>query len=135
VTDRALEAAMARCPGRTGVSALRELLADRYERGYSRSEAERRLRRLIKDSGLDPPQYNTHVLGFEVDAVWREQKLVVEIDGYQAHGHQGAFERDRAKDQALAAAGYLVVRFTWNQLTQRPLLVVARIASALAKRG
>jgi hypothetical protein len=30
---------------------------------------------------------------------------VIEVDGYQFHGHQAAFERDRAKDQALIAAG------------------------------
>jgi very-short-patch-repair endonuclease/predicted transcriptional regulator of viral defense system len=135
VTDEAITAAMARCPGRAGIRSLRGLLADQYELGYSRSRAERVLRRLVKDCGLEPPTYNTSVLGYEVDAVWPAQRLVVEVDGHGAHGHQAAFERDRAKDQALVAAGYVVVRFTWNQLTQRPLLVAARVAAALARRG
>ena len=135
VSDAAITAAMARCPGRKGTGALRELLSDRYERGYSRSGAERRLRRLVKAAGFTPPAFNTYVRGFEVDAVWPAEKLVVEVDGYAAHGHQAAFERDRAKDQALVAAGYVVVRFTWNQLTRRPFMVVARIAGALAKRA
>jgi very-short-patch-repair endonuclease len=135
VSDAAISAAMARCPGRAGTAAVRGLLGDRYEQGYSRSGAERRLRRLVKAAGLDPPTFNTNVLGFEVDAVWPSEKLIVEVDGYRAHGHQAAFERDRDKDQALVAAGYVVVRFTWNQLTQRPFVVVARIAGALAKRS
>jgi very-short-patch-repair endonuclease len=135
VSDAGIVAAMARCPGRKGTAAVRGLLSDRYEQGYSRSGAERRLRRLVRAAGLDPPAFNAYVLGFEVDAVWAAEKLIVEVDGYGAHGHQAAFERDRAKDQALIAAGYVVVRFTWNQLTQRPFMVVARIAGALAKRA
>ncbi len=135
VSDAAITAAMARCPGRKGIAALRALLGDRYEQGYSRSGAERRLRRLVRAAELQPPAFNAYVLGFEVDAVWAAEKLIVEVDGYGAHGHRAAFERDRAKDQALIAAGYVVVRFTWNQLTQRPFMVVARVAGALAKRA
>jgi very-short-patch-repair endonuclease len=135
VTDAAITAAMARCPGRKGTGPLRELLSDRYERGYSRSGAERRLRHLVKAAELQPPAFNTYVLGFEVDAVWSAEKLIVEVDGHGAHGHRAAFERDRKRDQTLVAAGYVVLRFTWNQLTRRPFVVVARIAGALAKRA
>ena len=111
------------------------MLSDRYERGYSRSGAERRLRHLVKAAELQPPAFNTYVLGFEVDAVWSAEKLIVEVDGHGAHGHRAAFERDRKRDQTLVAAGYVVLRFTWNQLTRRPFVVVARIAGALAKRA
>jgi very-short-patch-repair endonuclease len=135
VSDSAITAAMARCPGRKGIAALRGLLSDRYEQGYSRSGAERRLRRLVKAAELTPPAFNTYVLGFEVDAVWSAEKLIVEVDGHGAHGHRAAFERDRKRDQKLIAAGYVVVRFTWNQLTRRPFVVVARIAGALATRA
>jgi very-short-patch-repair endonuclease len=110
------------------------LLSDRYEQGYSRSGAERRLRRLVKAAELQPPAFNTYVLGFEVDAVWAAEKLIVEVDGYGAHGHQAAFERDRKRDQLLAAAGYVVLRFTWRQLTREPLAAVARIAEMLSVR-
>jgi very-short-patch-repair endonuclease len=134
VSNQGLTDAMDRCPGRTGVKDLRGLLIDEYEQGYSQSRAERILRRLVKAAQFDPPLFNTHVLGFRVDAVWPAQKLVVEVDGYRFHGHQKAFERDRAKDQALIAAGYVVVRFTWNQLTKQPFMVVARIAEALGVR-
>jgi very-short-patch-repair endonuclease len=135
VTDAGLTAAMARCPGRTGVAPLRRLLSDGYERGYSRSGAERRLRRLVKASGLDPPTYNTGVLTFEVDAVWPRQRVVVEVDGYRFHGHRAAFERDRKRDQTLVGAGYLVVRTTWRQLVQEPMAVVVAITKALTLRA
>jgi very-short-patch-repair endonuclease len=60
--------------------------------------------------------------------------VVVEVDGYQAHGHWAAFQRDRARDRRLTAAGFTVLRFTWHQLTEKPLQVVAEIAATLARR-
>jgi len=44
------------------------------------------------------------VLGREVDALCPEQRLIVEIDGFAAHGTPAAFERDRARDAQLAVA-------------------------------
>lgn len=69
--------------------------------------------------------------GKRVDAWWPAHNLIVEIDGYAVHGHRQAFERDRATDQRLVAAGYRVMRITWRQLTERPLLVAANLAAAL----
>jgi hypothetical protein len=65
------------------------------ERGFTRSEAERRLRALVKAAGLPLPMTNVKVAGLEVDAVWHRERLVVEIDGYAFHGTREAFERDR----------------------------------------
>jgi very-short-patch-repair endonuclease len=73
------------------------------------------------------------VAGYEVDLFWPEQRLVVEIDGYQFHGHRRAFERDRRKQMALVAAGFTVIRVTWRQLCQEPMVVVGAIARALGR--
>jgi very-short-patch-repair endonuclease len=129
LTDRALRDALERAPGRTGSATIRALLDD--EPTLTRSEAERRLARLIGDGGLPPPETNVRVLGFEVDFVWPAVKLVVEVDGHAFHAHRAAFERDRERDQALVAAGYRVIRVTWRQLEREPLAVLARIAQAL----
>lgn len=59
---------------------------------------------------------------------WPAAKLVVEVDGYHAHGHRAAFERDRRKQAELVAAGYRVIRITWRQLTEQPLVVAAVVA-------
>ena len=40
--------------------------------------------------------------------------LIVETDGWEAHRTLAAFRSDRAKDAALTAAGYKVLRFTWD---------------------
>jgi very-short-patch-repair endonuclease len=50
----------------------------------------------------------------EVDLYWPTHRLIVELDGYETHRTRQAFERDRAKDAALTAAGYRIVRFTWR---------------------
>jgi very-short-patch-repair endonuclease len=97
----------------------------------TRSEAERRLRRLIKAARLPRAVTNVKVAGWEVDAFWPAYKLVVEVDGFAYHGNRAAFERDRRKDAALVAAGYRVIRITWRQLVDEPHVVVALLARLL----
>jgi len=133
VTDAQIHQAMDRCPGRKGVRAIRALLEAETESGFTRSKAERILKRLVRESGLERPIFNTKVLGVEADAYWPRHKLVIEVDGHRFHGHYQAFQRDRAKANRLVAAGFVVLRFTWPQLTQRPLRVVAEIARTLGR--
>jgi very-short-patch-repair endonuclease len=64
--------------------------------------------------------------------MWREQRLIVEVDGFAFHGSRHAFERDRRRDAELLAAGFRVVRFTWRQIAGEPEVVVARLAVLLA---
>jgi very-short-patch-repair endonuclease len=97
----------------------------------TRSEAERRLQRLIKAARLPRPVTNVKVAGWEVDAFWPEAKLIVEVDGYAYHGNRAAFERDRRKDAVLTLAGYTVVRVSWRQIADEPLAVVALLGGLL----
>jgi very-short-patch-repair endonuclease len=78
---------------------------------------------------------NARVNGYEVDFLWRPQRVIVEIDGYAFHSSHSAFERDRAKGAALAAAGFVVIRVTWLQMEREPYVVVANLAQALAQRS
>ncbi len=134
VTDAEIHHSIARCPGRKGTGAMRALLEVERDSGFTRSEAERRLKRIIGASGLERPVFNTSIEGVRADAYWPRLKVVVEVDGYQAHGHWAAFQRDRARDRRLIAAGLTVLRFTWHQLTEKPLQVVAEIARTLGRR-
>jgi hypothetical protein len=69
------------------------------------------------------PIVNGAIEGFEVDFHWPDARLVVETDGHEHHGTRAAFERDRARDQALAAAGWTVLRFTYRQVLEEPARV------------
>jgi very-short-patch-repair endonuclease len=90
---------------------------------------------LIRAAGLPAPEHNVRMLGLEVDMLWPQQGLVVEVDGFAYHSGRAAFERDRIRDARLAASGLRVMRFTWRQLSARPHAVVARLAEALAHGG
>lgn len=105
-----------------------------HEPSLTRSEAERRLLALIRAARLPPPRTNVRVAGYEVDFMWPEHGLVVEVDGFAFHSTRAAFERDRARDRALLAAGYVVLRITWRQLVREPELVVAELAAALVRQ-
>lgn len=133
VTDAELQAAMDRCPLRTGIATLRAILAAERGPAMTRSEAERRLKDLVRQAELPWPRFNTTLRRFEVDALWAEHHVAVEVDGYAFHGHRSAFERDRRRDQALVAAGYTVIRVTRRQLVDEPVAVAVRIAQALAR--
>ena len=119
---------------RTGVEALRALLKAEDDTGFTRSEAERILRRPIAAAKLEAPVFNTYVMGLEADAVGPVHRVAIDVDGFAAHGHQAALERDRARDNALVVAGCLVLRFTWRQLTREPMVVLASIVQALTVR-
>jgi len=100
----------------------------------TRAKLERALLKLLKRAGLPRPLVNARVGPYEADAAWPDERVIVEVDGWAAHGHRGAFERDRARDADLQARGYVVLRFTWRQVVDEPLLVTARIAQVLALR-
>jgi very-short-patch-repair endonuclease len=126
-----LDDAMARVPHRKGVAAVKALLAAEHDPAFTRRALERRFLALVRAAQLPSPRVNTRLLGFEIDFLWPEQRLVVETDGSQFHDHPRAFENDRRRDQILIAHGYRVIRVTWRQLRDEPLAVVARLTMAL----
>ncbi|MGH2915037.1 MAG: endonuclease domain-containing protein [Solirubrobacteraceae bacterium] len=67
-----------------------------------------------------------------VDALWRRQKLVVEVDGLTFHSTRRSFEDDRKRDLELEAAGFVVIRLTFNQLVKWPAQTLVRLAQRLA---
>ena len=60
--------------------------------------------------------------------------MVAETDGAATHLTRRAFEHDRRRDQALAAAGYVVVRFTWRQVVREPGAVAATLAALVLRQ-
>lgn len=131
-TEAVLKRTIDRNPHRAGVAALKAELRREGGPAWTRLEAERRMKLLIRQAQLPAPLVNVKVAGNEADFLWPEQRLIVEVDGYQFHGHRQAFERDRRRDAAHVLAGYRVIRITWRRLTDEPLAVAAIIAGALS---
>jgi very-short-patch-repair endonuclease len=127
-----LLAVVERGAGRPGVRKLREIVLSLDEPVLTRSEAEQALRALLRSAGLPMPRMNVRRAGWEVDAVWDTERLVVEVDGHRFHSTRARFERDRRKDAELMLAGYRVLRITWHRLTREPDRVIALLAAALS---
>ena len=72
---------------------------------------------------------------YEIDCLWSEQRLIVELDGRATHGTARAFERDRERDRLLQVDGWRVVRITWRQLRDDAPAVVADLRRLLRRQA
>ena len=122
-------------PRRPGSPALRALVMADTPPAMTRSEAEESFLALVRRAGLPEPRVNVRLRGIEADFHWRQQAVVVEIDGRAWHSSAAAQQRDRERDRALAAAGIRVLRFGWTDLTARPDRTLATVALALGRSG
>jgi len=119
-------------PGRRGSGVLAEVVRTHSEATTrTRSDFEELVLAVCDDHGFPRPLVNQVICGYEVDFVWPEARLIVEADGWTAHGRRSAFERDRVRDAALQVAGWRVVRLTWRRLSEEPVLVAAQLAHLL----
>jgi very-short-patch-repair endonuclease len=123
---------LARTHGHRGAGRLRALL-DRHAgmTTMTRSQAEELFLDLVRRARLPPPRVNARVAGYEVDFFWPEQNVIVEVDGYRFHSTRRAFEHDRRKDADLRAAGFTVLRVSFEQLTRDAYAVLADLVRAL----
>ena len=117
--------------GRRGAPSLAALSLYRAEISMTRSELESRFLRLCRRFGLPAPEVAPVIEGKERDFVWRDARLVVEVDGHATHGTRFAFEDDRARDLALVRAGWRVVRFTHAQIAYDGPTVAAALRDLL----
>jgi very-short-patch-repair endonuclease len=132
---RAIERVCERNHGRRGLRPLLALLPSLAPAPETRSELERRFVHLCAEAELPTPVMNAQVAGFEVDALWPEHRLVVELDGYAFHRTRAAFERDRVRDAALVLAGYRVLRITARRFRDDPDSVADTIRRLVAPGG
>jgi len=122
--------------GQRGSAALRRAMAQHFpELAQTLSILEDRFVTLCQRSGLVTPEVNARVDGLMVDALWRDARLIVELDGYAAHGTPAKIEQDRRRELALRTRGYAVLRYTWAQVTQNPDQVLSDLQAALADRA
>jgi very-short-patch-repair endonuclease len=80
---------------------------------------------------LTRPHTQHRIAAKRYDFAWPQQRVVVETDSWLAHANQIAFQADRAATNALQLAGWLVLRFTWADLTRRGRATAAAVSQAL----
>jgi very-short-patch-repair endonuclease len=102
---------------------------------FTRSEAEELFLARVREADLPIPLTNVKRHGVEIDFLWPEQNVAVEIDGFAYHKSRRAFEADRRRDARLSAAGITVIRITWRQLRYDPMAAMVSVAQAIARGG
>ena len=123
-----------RCPRRAGAGRLRELIDPERTTTFTRADSEELMLALVRRGELPVPETNVVMESIEVDFLWRDERVIVEVDGWASHGTRAAVERDHRRDARLENEGWRVIRITWRQLTQEPEAVLVTIATALALR-
>jgi hypothetical protein len=84
--------------------------------------------------GLPVPVIGAIVCGFTVDALFVDEKLIVELDSVQFHKDPIAFETDRERDAETLAAGFATLRITWERIELAPGREGMRLHKILARR-
>ena len=131
---RAVDALLARAGGHPGAGRLRRALALYRPPAFTRSGLEQRFLELVERAGLPTPSMNFSEGGYELDAYWRRERFVVELDVYETHGSRHAFERDRVRQEDLKLIGIEMVRVTGLRLDREPQEVIERVAVLLERR-
>lgn len=131
-TPDELRAILQRTPGRRGAALLRATL-DRHDGPDTTHDGgEKLLQALLKRARLPKPTTNQRLNGYEVDFLYEDAKLVIEIDSGKFHGTPAAVDRDRRKDAHLRRLGYTVLRYSYHQIADEPEAVIAEIAAHLS---
>jgi predicted transcriptional regulator of viral defense system len=106
--------------GRPGGAKLR-LALERHqpELANSKSRLEALFFEICEEARFSLPLLNQYVAGWQVDALWPDKRIAVELDGYGNHHTPAQLRRDRRKELALRNAGLTPVRYSEEQLNQR----------------
>jgi very-short-patch-repair endonuclease len=130
---RELDELLDRTPNRKGVKTLRKATAEiTGPAPWLQSELEEAFRELIRASDLPEHEANVLVEGELVDALWRHERVIVELDGFTFHKSRAQFEADRRRDAKLTVAGYRVLRITQQRVQNEPEAVLAEIRALLS---
>jgi hypothetical protein len=126
--------------GTAGVQRLRNALILRSEEvGTSRSNLERRFLTLLREAGMPLPELNQEIRGPDgfcavVDMIYRDSRLVIEIQSYAHHSSLRAFNNDAERLGTLAGLGYRTLEVTADQIHHHAERVIERV-SALLEAG
>jgi very-short-patch-repair endonuclease len=107
------------------------LLAEQRYVEDTASPLEDRFAAFVVAHRLPPPQTNVLVDDDEVDVLWPEARLIVELDSWEFHAHRAAFEKDRDRDADHLLAGYRTIRVTHRRLSNEPERLAAQIRALL----
>lgn len=120
--------------GRPGSARLREALKSHQPRlARTRSRTERTFLALCESAGLPLPEINVKIGRWTVDALWRRERLAVELDGDRNHRTRAQIRRDRRKELFLRSIGFTPVRYDEDQVLDEGASVLADVVAHLGE--
>lgn len=138
VTIGMLESTLARYrrKGRRGMARMDAALAEvRLGVGVPDSVLESRAAKVFRRAGLGAWEFHAIVHGYEVDFAFPAERVVVEVDGWAAHGAQRRrWEGGLERDLVIQSGGWQVVHLGWRMITRQPDLTGDRLRETLATR-
>lgn len=126
---------------RPGTLVLRTAMAvfagDEQARRKMKHELELRFMELLRRHRFVLPSTNVIVVtpwkDHEVDTLWPDERIVIELDGWWTHRDRESFRRDHARSADLRATGYSETRLSWDQVVEQEAATVERLARFLPR--
>jgi very-short-patch-repair endonuclease len=129
-TPGAVEAVLARRPNAPGARKLRRVIHGDVHVTLSKLEA--RFLELLRAEGLPLPVTNRPAGGRRVDCRWPEHQLTIELDGYRFHNSRHSWEQDRRREREARARGDDFRRYSYEDVTGDPTLMLAELRALLS---
>lgn len=126
-------------PGRPGVASIRRLLDLRAPLlPATESELELLIWQILRRHGVRLPERQVKVRlaqrNYRLDLAYRLERVFIEGDGFGVHSTRSAFESDRTRQNNLVIAGWLPLRFTWQQARHSEEKIADQVRAALTLR-
>lgn len=121
--------------GRAGIGPVRRILHEwPYSDKVAESVLELRMQRLLHGTAYDHFVTQLEIGPYRVDFAWIDERIVLECDGWGKVDSAQYFEKAARRDSFLQTAGWVVLHFTWAEITRRPRFVIAELARAFQLR-
>lgn len=121
--------------GRAGIGPVRRILHDwPYSAQVAESVLEMRMQTLLHDTVFDHYVTQLEIGPYRVDFAWVDERIVLECDGWGKVDSPQYFEKAARRDSYLQTEGWIVLHFTWGEITRRPSHVINEIRRAFRHR-
>ena len=123
--------------GRRRTRVLKDLLAVRGEDlAVPLTVLEQRFLKIVRAGGLDDPEKQVNVESdtsgtWRLDFVYPQHKVIIEVDGRRWHAGRRRAKNDMRRDNVMNVRGWIVLRFTWEDVMNDPEYVIDQVRRAL----
>lgn len=123
--------------GRRRTRTLSDLLGVRGEGlAVPLTVLERQFLRVVRSGGLDEPEKQVNMESdtsktWRIDFVYPQHKVIIEVDGRRWHAGRQQGKSDRHRNNVMSVRGWIVLRFTWEDVMNDPGYVIEQVRRAL----